>query len=77
MCVNGSLCLQLVLRRLPKALVYRSTAIWYLPVLKATFPSSLVLSAIADVFRGADAGFGVFGRDVVGRGVCGRKSEPG
>ena len=61
------------LRRLPIALVYRSTAGWYLPVLKATFPSSLVFSAIAKVSGGSDT---VGGEDVVGRGVSGSMFEP-
>ena len=53
-----------MLGRLPIALVYRSTAAWYLPVLKATFPSSLVFSAIVKVSGGSDARLGVDGGDV-------------
>jgi len=53
--------------RLPIALVYRSTAGWYFPVLKATLPSSFVFSAIAKVSCGSDGGVGV-----VGGGVCDR-----
>ena len=62
-------------------MVYRSTADWYLAALKATFPSSLVFSAIAKLSCGSDAGLGVVGGDMVcrgvgedavgGRGVCG------
>ena len=64
---------------LPIALVYRSTAGWYLPVLKTTFPS-LVFSAIANVHvsRGSDAGLGVVvggDVDVDGRGVSGSTFE--
>ena len=64
--------------RLPIALVYRSTAAWYLPVLKATFPSSLVFSASVKVScgSGSDAGLGVGGGDVVGGGVSGITFEP-
>ena len=64
--------------RLPIALVYRSTADWYLPVLKATFPSSLVFSAIAEVSSdggvcvGVVGGGGVDGAGVRGGGVCAR-----
>ena len=62
-------------RRLPIALVYKSTADWYLPVLKATFPSSLVFSAIVKGSCGSDTGLGVcggvLGADVVGAGVVG------
>jgi hypothetical protein len=58
-------------------LVYRSTASWYLPVLKATFPSSLVFSAIVKVLScGSDAGLGVGGGEAVGnRGVSGSMFE--
>jgi hypothetical protein len=66
--ISTDVCLLLGLRRLPIALVYRSTAGWYLPVLKATFPS-LVLSAKGSC--GSDGG-----GDVVGRGVRGGVFEP-
>ena len=61
-----------VIRRLPIALVYSSTAGWYLPVLKATFPSSLVFSAIVKLSCGSDdTGLGVCGGDVLGGDVVG------
>ena len=60
------------LRRLPIALVYRSAAGWYFPVLKAAFPSSFVFSAIAKVSWGSSGVggvvLGVIGGDVVGTG---------
>ena len=71
------------LRRLPIALVYRSTADLYLPDLKATFPSSLVFSAIVKVSCGSglgEYGGGVGGGDLIGGGVVvggvSNKSEP-
>jgi hypothetical protein len=42
-----------------------------LPVLKATFPSSLVFSAIFKISCGSSTGLGVCGGDVVGGDVVG------
>jgi hypothetical protein len=74
--MSTDVCLLVALRRLPIALVYRSTAGWYLPVLKATLPSSLVLSALTKGSCSSDAELGVGGGDVVGRGICGGVFEP-
>ena len=69
-------------RRSPIALVYRSTADWYLPVLKATFPSSFVFSAIVKASCGSGTsgtGLGVVGGGevvVVGGGDSGSMFEP-
>ena len=73
---NANVLCIAVLRRLPIALVYRSTAAWYLPVLKAAFPSSLIFSALFNGSCGSDAGgLGVVGGDV-DSGVSGNDFEP-